>query len=133
MLNIIEFLQEGEHYNFFLKAIFETNFQNILIGKGPFTLLVPGDKAFQLLADNDRRDLFGDSERLKRLVGEHVVIGSLYFEDLRQSDEIVNMNNHSLAVERHGEGLIVGGAKIVMADRQCKNGIVHEIDIVLLS
>ena len=133
METVIETLQDDGRFNRFLKAVFTTNFWEILEGKGPFTVLAPLDASFDNLPDDVWEQLLKDKSRLTDIVSQHIAIGNLSVADLEEMDEFKNMNNMGLAIEKHNEGLIIGSAKIVEGDIFCANGIIHAIDFVLIS
>ncbi len=132
MQSIFETLQDSLDFNQLLKAINETNYWEIFNGKGPFTLFAPNDEAFENLPDNHFTKLFWNKSNLADIISQHVVIGRLKVTDLLKMDEVSNLNNRTLATERYNEGFIVGGAKIIRGDIECLNGIIHEIDLVLM-
>ncbi|MFA7253163.1 MAG: fasciclin domain-containing protein [Patescibacteria group bacterium] len=132
MENVLEILQNSLRHNHFLKAIYSSNFQTILDGIGPFTVLAPVDEAFLNLPDDVFNKLLENQDQLNMMVGQHVFTGRYDEKDLRDTDEIITMDNKNLAIELHGEGLIVGGAKIIESDIECSNGIIHRVDLVLL-
>jgi len=132
MQSILDTLQDRGDCNQFLRAIFLANFINILEGKGPYTVFVPTDQAFSNINALTLHALFADNSKLADMVSEHLIIGNYEALDLERSDEVVNLNHRSLAVERHNEGLIVGGAKIIEPNIECTDGYIHMVDLVLL-
>lgn len=132
MENIVDTLQDKFIFNTFLRAINETNFSKILGGKGPFTVLAPTDEAFENLPPESLDQLFHDKSELLDVISQHIVIGKLNSAEIEKMDELPTMANQTLAVEKHNEGLIIGGAKIVEPDVICINGIIHSVDVVLM-
>lgn len=132
MENIFETLQDKLNFNQFLRAINETNYWEIFNGKGPFTVFAPNDDAFKNLPDDHYDKLFWSGDTLADVISQHVVIGRLKRHDISHMDELINLNNLPLAIEKLSEGLIVGSAKIVEADIECTNGIIHEVDLVMM-
>jgi uncharacterized surface protein with fasciclin (FAS1) repeats len=132
MESIFDTLQDELRFNQFLRAINETNYWEIFNGKGPFTLFAPNDEAFNNLPDDRFAKLFWNKDTLADVISQHVVIGRLKVDDLSKMDEVLNLNNMPLIIEKHNEGLIVGSARIVRGDIECSNGIIHEVDVVLL-
>jgi len=132
MDGIIDTLQDRGDCNQFLKAMNETNYFEIINGKGPYTVFAPVDEAFSNFSEEDLAKLFENKSRLADMISEHVVVGLYETGDLEKTDEVVNLNNRGLATELHGEGLIVGGAKITESDIRCTDGIIQIVDLVLL-
>jgi uncharacterized surface protein with fasciclin (FAS1) repeats len=132
MQSIFETLQDLLRFNQFIRAINETNYWEIFNGKGPFTVFAPNDDAFERLPDDKFAKLFWRKDTLADIISQHVVVGRILVADLKNMDEVTNLNNMSLVIEDHNEGLIIGGAKIVNGDIECTNGIIQEVDVVLL-
>lgn len=132
MENIFDTLQDALRFNEFLRAINETNYWEIFNGKGPFTVFAPNDSAFKNLPDDHFAKLFWNKDTLADMISQHVVVGRIKLADLEKMDEVMNLNNMTLALEQHNEGFIIGGAKILESDIECTNGLIHEIDLVLL-
>lgn len=130
MESIFETLQERGDCNRFLRMINEAEMAEILDGPGPYTVFAPTDSAFNSLPDSFHK-LEPDQTKLTDIVANHIVTGNYKSDDLDQVDEIVTMANQNLSAEKHNEGLIIGSARIVEADIECTNGILHIVDVVL--
>jgi len=130
MENIIETLQDRINFMTFLKGLNESGLYDILEQKGPFTVLAPANEAFENLAEKDRQDLIKDRETLKDILSRHIVIGNFSIKDLKLMDEVVTLANTNLAIEQHGEGIIIGSGKVVEEDIKCTNGYIHIVDTV---
>jgi len=131
MESIFETLQERGDCSRFLRMINERDMGDLLSGPGPYTVFAPTDLAFDNLPDSFHK-MEPDGVELTDIVSNHIVTGIYKSDDLSQVDEVVTMANNNLIVEKHNEGLIIGGAKVVEPDIECTNGILHIIDLVLI-
>ena len=110
-----------------------------LSSRGPFTLFVPTDSAFAKLPPGMLDTLLRpeNKERLQDIVLFHVVNGKgLTSKDLLLLKTVLScegnpLNPLVLKTTRTGAQLVFK-AKIVHADIKCQNGIINEIDTVLM-
>lgn len=112
-------------------AVRETGLNSTLKGKEPVTLFAPNDEAFKKLPEETLKSLLADKGKLKKVLMAHVVVG----KDLRATD-IANMNGQTVngfTVKVTDNKVIMGRANIVKSDIACANGVIHEIDTVLIS
>ena len=103
-----------------------------LQGEGPFTVFAPTDEAFAKLPAGTVEALLADKEALTRILTYHVVAGEV------TSDQVVNLTSAQTVsgitapIEVKMGSVYVGGAKVVTADVQASNGVIHIIDTVML-
>jgi uncharacterized surface protein with fasciclin (FAS1) repeats len=110
-----------------------------LSSRGPFTLFVPTDSAFAKLPPGMLDTLLRpeNKERLQDIVLFHIVNGKrLTAKDLLPLKTVLScegnpVNPLVLKTTRTGAQLVFN-AKIVHADIKCQNGIINEIDTVLM-
>jgi len=107
-----------------------------LSSKGPFTFFAPTDAAFAKLSP-DTLDLLlqpQNKERLQHILLFHVVNGQkLMAKDLTPLPSLLSCEGNPLALRTSKLGTqFVLKAKIIHADIRCANGVIHEIDTVLM-
>jgi uncharacterized surface protein with fasciclin (FAS1) repeats len=107
-----------------------------LSSRGPFTLFVPTDSAFAKLPPGMLDTLLRpeNKERLQDILLFHVVNGKrLTAKDLFLLKTVLSCQGTPLTLKttRTGAQLVLK-AKIVHADITCQNGIINEIDTVLM-
>ena len=110
-----------------------------LSSRGPFTVFVPTDSAFAKLPPGMLDTLLRpeNKERLQDIVLFHVVSGKrLMAMDLKGLKSVLSCEGDPpspliLKTTRTGAQLVFK-AKIVHADIKCQNGVIHEIDTVLM-
>ena len=91
--------------------------------------------AFGKLKPKELEKLLGDKEKLKRVLLAHVVAGKLFAADLsklRSGDKLPTMvESKSLKLGLNKGQVSVDKAKVVKADVEASNGVIHAIDMVL--
>ena len=104
-----------------------------LKGEGPFTILAPSDRAFGKLPKGTVDSLLKpeSKEKLTAILMLHVIKGKVLAEDVVKVKEIESLGG-KLAVKVEGDVVTVNKAKVVAADVDCANGVIHVIDTVIL-
>lgn len=110
-----------------------------LSSRGPFTLFAPTDSAFSKLPPGTIETLLRpeNKERLQDIVLFHVVNGKkLTAKDLLPLKTVLSCEGTpgtplNLKTSRSGAQFVMK-AKITHADIRCRNGIINEIDTVLM-
>jgi uncharacterized surface protein with fasciclin (FAS1) repeats len=105
-----------------------------LKGKGPFTVFAPTDAAFAKLPEGTVANLLKpeNKSKLVAILTHHVLAGAVPSKAVvgkKLSPKTVN--GTSLSIDGT-MGVMVSGAKVVIADVKTSNGIIHAIDKVLL-
>ncbi len=100
---------------------------------GPWTVFAPVDSAFAKLPEGTLESLLerGNRRTLTEILGLHVVPGRLAARDLLSKKQLTTLMGAPIAVTLADRKLKIGGAQVVTADIQAKNGVVHLIDTVI--
>jgi uncharacterized surface protein with fasciclin (FAS1) repeats len=109
---------------------------SFMSSRGPFTLFAPTNSAFSKLPPGTLDALLRpeNKEVLQRILLFHLVNGQRYSaKDILKLKSLLSCEGHPLPmrVARSGAQLVIK-AKILHADMRCANGVIHEIDTVLL-
>ena len=105
-----------------------------LKGAGPFTLFAPSDDAFAALPAGTVEELVkpDNKAKLTAILLLHVVPGKVMAADVAgQIMDPATAGGATVHVDGTN-GVTVDGAKVVTADIECTNGVIHVIDGVLL-
>ena len=121
--DIIETATAAGDFNTLIKAVVAADLYDTLRGEGPFTLFAPTDAAFAELPDGMLDELLADKDMLVAVLSYHVVPGRLTAADLLQQREFKTVQ---------GQTLSISALKVVSADLETANGIVHVIDNVVV-
>jgi uncharacterized surface protein with fasciclin (FAS1) repeats len=102
-----------------------------LQGEGPFTIFAPNETAFGKIEEGgELEQLLADAARLSATLGFHVVEGKLLAADLTEGLTLRTLQGGTITITLAG-GPKVNGARIVKADIEASNGVVHVIDTIL--
>lgn len=104
-----------------------------LSGKGPFTVFAPTNEAFAALPKGTLETLLKPENRdlLRKVLTYHVVSGDVMSKDLR-SGNVKTVAGSTVNVKVQNSGITINSSKVVKADIDATNGVVHVIDRVLL-
>merc|ERR1719263_163420 len=108
---------------------------DLLQTEGPFTILAPTNKAFEALPSDVLAFLLTPegSPYLKAILLDHVVVGAAVPSSaLTNGMEVETAGGEELLVTINEDGVFFDNAKVVNADIDACNGVIHEIDAVLL-
>ena len=114
-------------------AVTAADLVKTLQGEGPFTVFAPTDAAFAAI-QNDVDNLLKPENKAKLadILTYHVVSGSAMAADLEDGQELTTVQGGKLKVTINGDNVMIGDAKVTMADVEASNGVVHVIDKVLM-
>ena len=105
-----------------------------LKGAGPFTVFAPSDDAFAKLPAGTVENLVKPENKAKlaSILTYHVMSSKVMAADIAgKTLEPATVNGQTLHVDATS-GVTVNGAKVVSADIECTNGVIHVIDTVLM-
>lgn len=105
---------------------------SVLQGEGPFTVFAPTDDAFAQLPAGTVEALLKDKQALARVLTYHVVPGRVTSSEVITLREAQTVAGIDLPIEVRSGDVYVAGAKVVTADVQATNGVIHVIDSVML-
>lgn len=129
-----------------MAAVKATNMESILDQSGPFTIFAPSDKAFEKFSNAKIEELINSKDKtaLKSLLTYHIVAGKLSaskilramckgsgkasFTTIQGKKLVAHMEGYDIVLTDH----LGNTARITVADVHQKNGVIHEIDSVIL-
>jgi len=130
MKTIIDTATEAGQFTILLNALKTGSLKDTLRAPGPYTLFAPTDAAFGRLAPGALAALLKDVRRLKVVLTQHIVSGTLRASDIPPG-AVKTVEGSSVTVSRENSELWVGGAKVVQPDIMTSNGAMHAIDGVI--
>lgn len=117
----------------FRSAIEAAGLSELFKGTGPFTAFIPTNKAFEKFGKDKLNELLKpeNKDRLIDLLTYHITTGKYLAQNLKtRTYRAINGKNLNVTVEN---GVIkVNNATIIRADMVGPNGVIHEIDTVLV-
>ena len=131
--NLIVLAKANGSFKTLIKALIAAGLTDILQGDGPFTIFAPTDAAFAKLPQDAVRDLLRPENKqiLRQVLIYHVVSGKVLSSDLK-SGELKSLLGDPITVKVNSNGVEVNDAKITKADIQGSNGVIHQIDTLIL-
>lgn len=102
-----------------------------LKGKGPFTVFAPNDEAFAKLPPGTLDGLLKDKAALAKVLTYHVVPGKVMAKDVPTAN-VKTVQGQTVALKKDSMGVTVNNAKVIAADVEATNGVIHVIDSVIL-
>lgn len=103
-----------------------------LQSKGPFTVFAPTDEAFAQIPADQLNALLKDKEALTKILTYHVVAGKVMSGDVIKLESAKTVQGQSLTIMTKDGSVYIDGAKVLMADVETSNGVIHAIDKVIL-
>ena len=106
-----------------------------LKGAGPFTVFAPTDAAFAKLPPSAVADLLKPENKAKltAVLTYHVVPGKVMSSSLAgKVTNAATVQGQSVKIDATMGGVTVDNAKVVAADIQATNGVIHVIDTVIM-
>lgn len=120
----------------FTQMVQASNLATFLSSRGPFTVFVPTDSAFSRLPPGTFENLLRpvNKERLQIIVLFHVVNGKrLTAKDLLALKSVLSCQGTPLVLKTTKIGTqYVMKAKLISSDIRCENGVINEVDSVLM-
>ena len=131
MANIVETAIAAGSFKTLVEAVEAANLVDTLSGPGPFTVFAPNDEAFAKLPAGTVEGLLKDIPKLKSVLTYHVVPGKVMSGDVIKMQSAKTVQGQSVSIDT-SDGVKVDNAKVVKADIEADNGIIHVIDSVIL-
>lgn len=120
----------------FTTALGAADLESTLAQDGPFTVFAPNNDGFAKLGT--RLDALlqpASKAELANILSFHVVKGDVRMKDLKSGTLLTTLQGTRLRVEREGSEITIGNAlgraRVVSADIDAGNGVIHAIDAVL--
>jgi uncharacterized surface protein with fasciclin (FAS1) repeats len=115
-----------------VKLVQEAGLVDALRGEGPFTVFAPTDEAFAKLPKAQVDALLKDKEALRQVLLYHVVSGKVMSQDVVKLRSAKTLQGQNVNIRVQGNTVRINDAKVVKADIECSNGVIHVIDKVIL-
>ena len=115
-------------------AVKAADMVDTLTGAGPFTVFAPSDEAFAKLPAGTLEDLPKPENKAKlvSILTYHVVPCKVTAADAVKLDSAKTLEGRSISIKIVDGGVMVNGARVIHADMEARNGVIHVIDTVLL-
>ena len=133
MSNITQLVNVEKNMTTLKKSVHASGLDEVLSGKGPYTVFAPTDIAFAKLDKGILDNLLKPENKTKLtdLLNHHVVEGKINFKDLKDGEKLKTVNGKQLVVHVKDGHTTVDGAIIQSHDVQATNGIIHSPETVM--
>lgn len=117
----------------FVMLVNKAQLKDLFNGTGPFTVFAPTDEAFKKLGQEKLDELTKPENRdeLSTILIYHVIPGKYLSKNLR-TKEAPSINGKSISIVVENGEIRVNNAKVVKTDIIGPNGVIDEIDTVLI-
>lgn len=131
---IMDRLIDSGNHTTLVKAIRAADLEDTLRQQGPFTLFAPTDDAFAKLAEGCLDDLLQpeNKSKLTSILLYHVVAGRHSAKDIACRNVLYSLQGRGLPIVEMNGQISVAESKVTLADQMASNGVIHNIDTVLI-
>ena len=130
-MDIVDTALSAGSFNTLVSAVQEAGLVDTLKGEGPFTVFAPTDEAFKKIPADQLNALIADKNALAKVLTYHVVPGKVMAKDVMKLDSAKTVQGQSIRITTES-GVMVDNARVVQADIETSNGVIHVIDSVIL-
>ena len=132
--DIVETAIGAGQFNTLVKAVGAAGLVDTLKGPGPFTVFAPTDDAFAKLPQGTVESLLKPENRAKLadILTYHVVPGRIVAKQVAELPKVDTVQGSSLLISAEDGYVRLAGAKVIKADIDASNGVIHVIDTVIL-
>jgi len=132
--NIVETAAAAGSFTTLIAAAKAAGLVPALTGEGPITVFAPTDEAFSKLPKGTVESLLLPENRgqLANILKLHVVSGRVYSPAAVELGQAKTLSGESITIRQKKGDVLINSSKVVAADLDCSNGVIHVIDTVLL-
>ncbi len=132
--NIVDTAVAAGSFKTLVAAVQAAGLAETLEGPGPYTVFAPTDDAFKKLPAGTVETLLKpeNKEKLKAILLYHVVQGDVTAAQAMKMSSAKTVGGQDLSITTSGGTVMINDARVVKADIQASNGVIHVIDTVLL-
>ncbi|AUC84161.1 hypothetical protein CW731_02095 [Polaribacter sp. ALD11] len=144
--NIVENAVNSKDHTILVAAVKAAGLVDVLSSEGPFTVFAPTNKAFDMLPMGTVKTLLMDENKMKlqSILKYHVVAGKWSAKEIIKlikkengKVEIKTVSGGKITAWMKGKEVYIsdengGEAKVIIADVNQSNGVIHVVNAVLL-
>jgi uncharacterized surface protein with fasciclin (FAS1) repeats len=132
--DIVELAVGSDVLSTLVQAVTAAELVEVLQSEGPFTVFAPTNEAFAKLPDGTLESLLlpENRDKLVAILTYHVVPGKVMSTDLTDGMSVASVEGSTIDIQVNDYGVRINGARVVTADVEASNGVVHIIDTVIM-
>jgi len=132
--SILDIATSAGSFNTLAAALKAADLIDALSGEGPFTVFAPTDEAFAALPDGTLDMLLKpeNKDKLRSILLYHVVEGRVYADQAIEAEKAATLQGGKVKITKSWGNVKINDAKVVNADIEASNGVIHVIDRVIL-
>jgi uncharacterized surface protein with fasciclin (FAS1) repeats len=131
---VLDVIRAQGQFNTFLKAVDAAGLTATLQQGDQYTVFAPTDEAFAQIPKSELDALMKDRDRLKQVIGYHIVPKRKYGWDLRR-DALATLNGRTVRIAQYTSPEDIrlnDNVEVLETDLRAANGVVHAIGRVML-
>ena len=125
--DIVDIAAEDGRFTTLVAAVEAAGLVDALKGEGPLTVFAPTDDAFAALPEGTVEALLADIPALTDILLYHVVDGKVMAADAAGLSEAPTLQGSSFVISTEMGDLFVDSSKVIIADLEASNGVIHVI------
>ncbi len=134
--DIFATIQADEDFTTLTAALEATGLSTVLANtEETFTLFAPNDAAFEALGTEAVNSLLSDTDALTTILSYHLIADQAVDSATAiglSGTSVASATGDTLAISLNGENLMINDATVTDSDVMTSNGLIHEIDTVLM-
>ncbi len=133
--DIVDTAASAGQFETLVAAVKAAGLVETLKGDGPYTVFAPTDEAFAKLPAGTVDNLLKpeNKDQLVAILTYHVVPGKVMSSDLTNKQlKAGTVEGSDLSINALSGGVSVDNAKVIQADIETSNGVIHVIDTVVI-
>lgn len=129
--DLVETASTSGSFKTFLAAAKAAGITDTLKNSGPYTVFAPSDSAFNQLPPGTVDSLMKDKAKLAEVLSHHVIPGKVTVSDVKPG-KVQTLQGDSVTVKNDNGKVTVENANVIQSDMMADNGVIHEVDAVVL-
>lgn len=129
--DLVETASTSGSFKTFVTAVKAAGMSDTLKNSGPYTVFAPSDSAFNQLPPETLNTLMKDKARLSEMLSHHVIPGKVTVAEVKPGP-VKTLQGDTVNLKSDNGKVTVENANVIQSDLLADNGVIHEIDAVVL-
>jgi len=132
--DIVDVAAANDSFTTLVTALKAADLVGALQADGPYTVFAPTNEAFAKLPQETLTELLKPENKkdLQAVLTYHVVSGKVDAKTAMGLSAAPSLQGETIAISLSGDNVMINQAKVIAADVNASNGIIHVIDTVIL-